>query len=72
LLKSGNKEFALPGLFRGLIGWSPDDEWLLVTPQLDEHGKDRKPQILLDLATGQAREIGWETTSDPSIQRVAP
>jgi Tol biopolymer transport system component len=66
------KEFAVPGLFRGLISWSPDDEWLLVTPQLDEHGIDREPQILLDLATGQAREIGWETTSDPSIQRVAP
>ena len=65
------KEFAVPGLFRGLISWSPDDQWLLVTPQLDEHGVDRKPQLLFDLATGQAREIGWDTTSDPSIQRVA-
>ena len=65
------KEFGMPGMFRGLISWSPDDEWLLVTPQLDEYGVDRQPQVLLDIATGQARDIGWTTTSDPSIQRLA-
>ena len=66
------KEFAVPGLFRALIAWSPDDEWLLVTPQLDEYGIDRKSQILLNLASSETREVGWDTTSDPSIQRVAP
>jgi Tol biopolymer transport system component len=65
------KEFGMPGMFRGLVSWSPDDEWLLVTPQRDEHGVDREPQVLLDLATGEARDIGWTTTSDPSIQRIA-
>lgn len=65
------KEFSMPGLFRALISWSPDDEWLLVTPQRDEHGIDRSPQVVLDLATGQPRDIDWTTTSDPSIQRRA-
>jgi Tol biopolymer transport system component len=64
------QEFDVPRLYRGLISWSPDDDWLLVTPQLDEHGVDREPQIVLDLATGRARDIGWTTTSDPSIQRL--
>jgi Tol biopolymer transport system component len=65
------QEFDLPGLYRALISWSPDDEWLLVTPQSDEHGIERSPQIVLDLATGKARDVGWTTTSDPSIQRLA-
>jgi Tol biopolymer transport system component len=66
------QEFHVPGMYRGVVSWSPDDEWLLVTPQLDEHGIDREPQVLLDLATGRVRDVAWTTTSDPSIQRVAP
>jgi hypothetical protein len=42
-----------------------------VTPQLDEHGTARLPQVLLDLTTGRTRDIDWTTTSDPSIQRLA-
>jgi Tol biopolymer transport system component len=66
------QEFHVPGMYRGVVSWSPDDEWLLVTPQLDEYGIDREPQVLLDIATGRVRDVSWTTTSDPSIQRLAP
>jgi dipeptidyl aminopeptidase/acylaminoacyl peptidase len=66
------QEFDVPGMYRGVVSWSPDDEWLLVTPQLDEHGIARQPQVRLELATGRVRDVGWTTTSDPSIQRLAP
>jgi Tol biopolymer transport system component len=66
------QEFDVPGMYRGVVSWSPDDEWLLVTPQLDEYGIDREPQVVLDLATGRVRDVTWTTTSDPSIQRLAP
>ena len=64
-------QFEVPGLYRGIVTWSPDDKWLLVTPLKDERGTIRSPQVLLDLATGAQKPIPWVSESDPSVQRLA-
>jgi len=64
-------QFEVPGLYRGIVTWSPDDQWLLVTPVNDERGAIRSPQVLLDLATGAQKPIPWVSESDPSVQRLA-
>lgn len=65
-------QFAVPGLYRGVVTWSPDDRWVLVTPLNDEFGTNRSPQVLLDLETGREKPIRWVSESDPSVQRLAP
>jgi hypothetical protein len=62
----------VPALYRGIASWSPDDKSILVTPTNTEDGSLRSPQVLLDVERGEVRPIGWETESDPAIQRVAP
>jgi Tol biopolymer transport system component len=66
------KQFAVPGLYRGVATWSPDDRWILVTPLNDEFGTNRSPQVLLDVESGTQRPINWVSESDPSVQRLAP
>jgi Tol biopolymer transport system component len=65
-------EFEIPFVYRGIASWSPDDKWILVTPTTTEDGSHRSPQVLLDIERGEVRAIGWETESDPAIQRLAP
>lgn len=65
-------QFEVPGLYRGIVTWSPDDRWVLVTPLNDELGTMRSPQVLFDLETGTQKSIQWVSESDPSVQRLAP
>lgn len=50
--------------------WAPDDRSILITP-VDLAGR-AQPQILIDASTGAATPVGWEATSAPSWQRLAP
>lgn len=62
---------------RGLTGccdtiyeWAPDDTTILVKP-LDLSGQPL-PQLLWDPLTGSTRPASWDSTSDPTWQRLAP
>jgi Tol biopolymer transport system component len=50
--------------------WSPDDQSILVTPAAA--GGRPMPQVLIDVATGRSQPASWESTSDPTWQRLAP
>jgi hypothetical protein len=62
----------------GLIGseccpmwqWAPDDSYILVTPT-DGLGRPQE-QVFIDPTTGGVLDAPWASTSDPSVQRVAP
>ncbi len=49
--------------------WAPDDTWILATPT-DTNGTYQE-QVLLDPIAGTTRTLPWNSTSEPSVQRVA-
>jgi Tol biopolymer transport system component len=49
--------------------WAPDDTWILATPT-DANGTYQE-QVLLDPIAGTTRTLPWNSTSEPSVQRVA-
>ena len=50
--------------------WSPDDSWILVQPT-DASGIPMQ-QVIVDPQMGTARPAPWTSTSDPTVQRLAP
>ena len=50
--------------------WAPDDSTILVTP-VDAAGRPGQ-QLIIDPLTGETRVAPWDTTSDPTWQRLAP
>jgi Tol biopolymer transport system component len=52
------------------VEWAPDDSSILVTPAdaLDRPAQ----QVIIDPMTGETRVAPWDTTSDPTWQRLAP
>jgi Tol biopolymer transport system component len=50
--------------------WSPDDSTILGTPA-DAQGQPGR-QVIIDAATGEIRAAPWDSTSDPTWQRLAP
>lgn len=49
--------------------WAPDDSRILVTPS-DADGKPGQ-QLIIDPVTGETQVAPWNTTSDPTWQRLA-
>lgn len=67
-------EFDVGPMSVGTLSFSPDDRYVLAVPFAhgDETGASRLPQVLLDVESGQVIPPGWEATTDPAWQRLAP
>ena len=67
-------EIPYPGIINGECcadwEWSPDDSWILVQPT-DAAGLPMQ-QVIVDPLMGTARPAPWTSTSDPTVQRLAP
>lgn len=50
--------------------WSPDDSMILGTPA-DARGESMQ-QVIIDARTGEITTAPWDSTSDPTWQRLAP
>lgn len=67
-------EFDVGPMGIGTLSFSPDDRYVLAVPfqRGDDVGAFREPQVLLDVESGQVIPPGWEATTDPAWQRLAP
>ncbi|HET9083081.1 MAG TPA: hypothetical protein VFN41_01660 [Candidatus Limnocylindrales bacterium] len=49
--------------------WAPDDSWIIIRP-VDSQGAGGQ-QIFVDPVAGTSRVTSWNTTGEPTVQRVA-